>query len=249
MRKLFIVPIVLSSLLLAACSVTANGPSVSIVRGSGNVTTQTRTVSGFSKLSFSGLGDVTITQGENEGLVMGAEDNLISEITSDVRSGTLYIGFKRQNAQDTVIPTKPITFALAVKSLDTIELSGAGQVRSAGLKSSAMTIKLSGAGNITIDQLTADSVSSTISGAGNVTLAGQAPKQDVTSSGLGSYQAPNLSSSTASIKLTGAGSITVWVSETMDATISGAGTINYYGSPAVTKHITGIGVFKPMGNK
>ena len=44
-------------------------PGTMLVVGSGRVATETRAVSNFDAVSLSGVGDLTITQGETEGLV------------------------------------------------------------------------------------------------------------------------------------------------------------------------------------
>lgn len=241
--------LVIPALLLAGCGIYIEGPSgLSVVRGSGNVITETRNVSGFDKLSLSGLGDVSISQGQTESLTIEAEDNIIPEIKTEVRDGTLHIGFKRDKP-DTVIPTKAIRFNLAVKNLVEVRTSGAGNMQMPDLKTDRLAIHLSGAGSCKVERLEAGSVSTNITGAGNVELAGKVTQQDVRLSGLGSYRAGDLASQSASISVSGAGSTTVWVTGSLNVTISGAGSVNYYGSPTVSKTITGVGAVKSLGTK
>ena len=42
---------------------------------------------------------------------------------------------------------------------------------------------------------------------------------------------------------------TVWVVESLDATISGAGNIEYYGDPQVTQQVTGLGAISAKKEK
>ena len=71
--------------MLVACSVTT---------GSGNVVSESRNVSGFTKIDLSGAGEVTIDQNGTEALTIEAEDNLMSKVTSEVGDGTLRLGEK-----------------------------------------------------------------------------------------------------------------------------------------------------------
>jgi hypothetical protein len=222
---------------------------MSVVRGSGVVTTQSRSVSGFNALVLSGLGDITIVQGQSESLTIEAEDNIIPQINIEVSGGTLRIGFSRDKWQDVIIPTKPVKFNLTVKDLSSIESSGAGQIQADALKTSKLTVRLTGAGAIKLAKIEATSVTANLSGAGNIELAGSVTQQTTTLSGLGSYRAGDLGSDSAKITLSGAGSATIWARASLDVTISGAGSVNYYGSPSVSKTITGIGAVKGLGDK
>ena len=66
----------LAVLPLCACNFTA-------VRGSGNVVTQERQVSGFDSVALSGVGEVFITQGDKESLTVETDDNLMRYIQTE----------------------------------------------------------------------------------------------------------------------------------------------------------------------
>lgn len=249
MRKIIIVLALVTALFTAACSVTVDGTSVAVVRGSGVVVTETRQVSGFNALTFAGLGEIVITQGPTESLTIEAEDNIVPQIKTDVRNGTLRIGFNRDKWQDWVAPTKPIKFILSVKDLTTIESSGLGSIQTAAFKTNKLKLVISGAGNIKIAGLDTTSISTSINGTGSIELAGKATEQTSTLSGIGSYQAGDLATQQADINVSGAGSATVWTAEALNVSISGAGSVNYYGNPTVKKSITGLGAVKGLGGK
>lgn len=58
----------LSILLLLAIMLTVVGCNAGIVRGSGDLVSETRLVSGFDSIDLSGVGEVIITQGGSESL-------------------------------------------------------------------------------------------------------------------------------------------------------------------------------------
>jgi len=239
-------PIILSILLLtqllSACGIRA-------VNGSGTIITESRPVSDFTAVDFSGFGELTIVQGETEALTIETDDNLLPYLKTTVSRGTLTIGFDDGIWLPIIRPTASIRYQLTVKTLTALELSGAGTVEAVQLTADMLTLTESGAGQITIDQLTATDVTVDMSGAGTMELAGQVSQQSVELSGLGDYQAGDLVSETATVTLSGAGEATVWVTEQLDAEISGAGTIRYYGSPQTNTESSGIGKVESLGDK
>ena len=195
--------------LLAACSIT---------KGSGQVTTETRQVAGFTKVELSGTGELTIEKTGTESLTISAEDNILPLLTSEVSGDTLVLGTK-PNAE--IVPSKPITYSLTVKDLTGLSISGAGSVRAS--------------------DLTTNSLSSKISGSGTITASGTVGAQDLDISGSGGYRAEQLTSRSVKARISGSGNASVLVSDTLDVTISGSGTLTYSGDPKVTEEISGSG--------
>ena len=237
-----VISVLLIALLTSACE-------INMVSGSGKVVTENRQVSGFNSVTFTGLGDLTITQGANEGLTIEAEDNIMPRITTTVSNGDLTIGFESENWQDLVRPTRPVKFDLKVRSLSQIDLQGLGSVTMPSWQADAATIKVGGAGGIKINKLIAGNLTITMTGAGNVDLAGKVTSQTINLRGLGNYSGGDLDSQQTTVNLTGAGGAEVWARSDLNVKISGAGSVSYYGSPAVTKSITGLGVLNSQGNK
>jgi hypothetical protein len=229
----------LAVLPLCACNFTA-------VRGSGNVVTQERQVSGFDSVALSGVGEVFITQGDAESLTVETDDNLMRYIETEVRNGTLEL----RSADNTIpIPSQSITFRVSVVNLTGLDSSGAGSFQINGLDTDRLKVTLSGAGDIGINSLKATDLEIQSSGAGNIQAAGAVETQEIDLSGLGNYNAPDLESRTASVHMSGAGNAVVWALDTLDVGISGAGNVEYFGSPQVTQDISGAGKVTSQGNK
>jgi len=261
MNKRLILVLGVLVLLVSAC-----GP---VIRGSGHSVEESREVSGFDRVSLSGLGELIITQGAEESLTIEAEDNLVRYIETEVRSGTLHIDFPDEPRRVNVIPTDPVRFYLTVKQLSGLSMSGAGRIGASSLKvddvqisisgagdvdlgsltAKELDIRVSGAGDIDIDALEADELTLRLSGAGDVDIAGQVKAQQASLSGLGSYGAGDLESQTAKITISGAGGAKVHVTEELDVRISGAGSVKYYGNPTVSKDISGLGKVSALGER
>lgn len=238
---LFILPLI--ALVMMACNL---GINIQAVRGSGTLKTEERSVSGFDRISLSGMGDLNVVQGDEEKLTIEAEDNLLQYITTEVRGSELQIGIKDGT---NILPTRGIHFELRVKNLSAVSVSGAGNLKMDSLKSNDLDLTVSGAGNVDIKNLDVTGVNVKSSGTGNFTLAGKTQTQNITISGAGNYRAGDLESNIADLSVSGAGNSTLWVKEKLTVKISGFGRVEYYGDPTVTQDISGGGSVKSLGNK
>lgn len=239
---ILVISVLLIALLTSACE-------INMVTGSGKLVTENRQVSGFTSVTFAGLGELNITQGANEGLTIEAEDNIMPHITTEVTDGNLYIGFDSENWQNVVRPTRTIKFDLMVRNLNQLDLQGLGGVTVNSMRGDAVTVKVGGAGGIKIDSLVADALTVNMTGAGNVDLSGKVNTQTINLSGLGNYAGGDLDSQSATVNLTGAGGAEVWARGDLTVKISGAGSVSYYGSPTISKTVSGLGVLNSLGNK
>jgi len=241
-RKTVLLVIMVIPLLISACI-------FSVVRGSGEIDSEERSVSSFNKVELNGVGTLYITQGDEEKLKVEAERNILPHIESKVRGNTLIIGFEDDKWTQVVQPTEPIKYFLTLKEVSNIELSGAGRVVSEHLEASELRITSSGAGDIEIDTLTADNLIVKLSGAGNCNISGQVIDQRITISGAGNYSAESLQTEITSIHVSGMGTSELWATEELDIEISGAGNVRYYGNPHVTQEISGAGNIRSLGDR
>jgi hypothetical protein len=213
-------------LAISACNVTTPGGTV--IRGSGNVTTEDRAVSGFTEVLLAGAGDLSIEVTGSESLSIEAEDNLLPKITTVVSNNRLTIGAEENI---TFAPTKPVKYRLTVKDLKQLDVSGAG--------------------NITVGDLNGGTFKMNVSGAGNITPTGSIDTLDLVMSGAGNFGGENLACTHAKVNVSGVGNATVKVSDTLDARLSGVGSVFYIGNPQVTKEVSGLGTVeqRSQGNQ
>lgn len=208
----------LVTLLLAAMMSGCLPGTFNLVRGSGNVKTEQRTVSGFNEVELTGSGNLTIQQTGTEALTIEAEDNLLPLLTSDVAGGKLTLGAKPNTSYS---PTKGVTYRLTVKDLRAVGVSSSGSVEGVNLKLGDLRIR--------------------ISGSGNVRLAGTADTQNIDISGSGNYNGEGLDSRDVVIVVSSSGNATVKANGKLDARVSGSGEVIYIGNPTVTQNVTGSG--------
>lgn len=231
--------------MLTACRL----PFLRVTRGSGEVVTETRIISDFSKLQLDGVGQLIITQGSSESLEIQAEDNILEQLTSEVQGDTLVLGFEEGSWRSQIIPTKTIIFTLSVVDLTEITLNGAGHLNLSALETSSLKLEINGAGEIQIEELNADQLVVNISGAGSISISGEVTSQDITIDGAGSYHVEDLLSQSALVEIAGLGSGKVWAEQMLTISIDGGGSVEYYGSPTISQDVSGIGDIQHMGDK
>ena len=212
------------------------------VRGSGNVVTEERPVSGFDRVTVSGAGQLTVTQGDTESLTIQTDDNLLPYIQSEVRGGQLSIG--PQNVS--MSPSRTIRYQLQVKTLRELHLSGSMQAEAPALRTDRLQVAISGSGRVTISQLQTGTFSTHVSGSGDISAAGQAESQTIHITGSGNHHARDLQCARAEVHISGSGNAAVWVSDSLTVHVSGSGHIQYRGRPAVESHVSGSGGVRPM---
>lgn len=217
-------------------------------RGSGNVVTETREVSGFRAVEIDYPAQVYITQGSTESLEIEAEDNLLPNLKTEVRNGRLDIFYRREDGKH-VNPTETVKITVVVRDLEDVEFNSAGELFIEGIESDSLDVSLSGAGNVELDEIQVNALDLSLSGAGSATASGRADSLDLTISGFGDFEGEDLHSQEARVDISGAGSATVWVDDDLDAQVSGAGSIGYYGSASVNRRISGVGGVNHLGDK
>ena len=137
------------------------------VRGSGDVVREKRRVSDFDKVALTGIGKVILTQGESESLTVETDDNILPYVETEVRGGTLVLGFNERARLRSFDPTE-LTFHLQVREIYELDVSGAGSLDASSLRADQLKVHLSGAGHIVVDSLVAEGLVVRLSGAGAV---------------------------------------------------------------------------------
>jgi hypothetical protein len=168
-------------------------------------------------------------------------------VTTRVEDGVLRIGLEAgswwQRLTDAM---RKVRYELSMREITGITLSGAGTIEASGVSTDRLDLDVSGAGKLLLNGLSATELTVVVSGAGSCEVSGRVEEQDVRITGAGGYKSPELASCCAKALLSGTGSITVNVSDTLDATISGAGSIKYHGEPTVFQRITGVGSIRGL---
>jgi hypothetical protein len=273
-RRAVVPVLVLSVLVMSACCSfragavafgqgRADGRRTKTVVGSGRLRTEARMVRGVHALRLVAPVSVHVVQGDKESLRIQADDNILPLITTECENGVLVVGL-RQDLANTVRPTRPIKLNLVVRELSEIDIPGAGEVESPGLRAKAFSVSIAGSGSVKLNvgaeqtridipgsgavtmKLNSAETRVGIPGSGNCQLAGMTDRLWVEIGSSGKCAAAGLASREAHVSVSGSGEVEVFAHKTLDASITGAGSILYAGEATVTSRVTGIGTIGPL---
>lgn len=205
-----------------------------------------REVSGFDQVHMEGSGTISLTQGEQDSLVIEAQEDLLPRIKSEVRDGRLVLGLKHWYDYLIMIGYQPIHYHVTMRQVHGVSISGSCKLESGRLQTDRLVIKISGAGNLSIPDVTTGSLEIRVSGSGKAVLAGAAERLSVDISGSGDLHAEDLPCQEAQLRISGSGSIRANVSSRMEVRISGSGDVRYKGQPNIEPHISGSGNIRPL---
>ena len=177
------------------------------VKGSGNLASDVRGLSGFKAIDVGGVFQVEITAQKDFSVEVEADDNLLPFIKTEVRNGVLNIETERK-----LSPANPIRIRIAAPDITNLEISGVANVTVNDLKNSEFKLDASGASKIKIS--------------------GETAKLNVDVSGATKIDAENLKAVDADVKASGASRVTVNVTGDLLSDASGASKILYTGNPA-----------------
>lgn len=190
------------------------------IKGSGNLKTETRNVSGFKKVEAQNALNVIIDAGKDFSMQLEADDNLLPLIKTEVSGDKLTISIK-----DSISSSRKPTIKISMPELAALDVSGA----SSGEVSNVKT----------------DSLELAASGASQIKIVGEANKLKSDASGASGIDAEGLKVTDADVRASGASNSTVTVANELKADASGASTIYYTGEPkTVTPKSSGVSSVK-----
>lgn len=230
MKRQGVLILTIVALVISALACTIGGGAV---RGSGEVVEEEREVSGITGVTLATVGNLYVEEGDEETLRIEAEDNLIPHFETDVEDGMLTISTE----SDVILgPTAPVNFHLTVLELDTVALSGSGDIEVPSLNAEMLIVSVIGSGDINISDLNTDVLEVRIPGSGDLRVSdGSVSEQLITIAGSGRYQARDLQSIEADVSISGSGSVTIRVRDSLEVSISGSGSVRYAGSPTLDR--------------
>ena len=230
MKKIVTLAIAITLVLLQiACRISGlNIDTRNVIQGSGKVVEEVRPLKSVNQVTLATLGNLQIKIGEEESLVIRADENIISEIRSDVDpQGMLTIEIAPNVG---INPISEISYVLTVKALKGIHLTSLGSAEAGTLKGADFALSVLGSGslkieeldvdgpveltlaslgNATIDRLSATKLLAEVNSSGTANISGEVDQAEISVSSLGSFEGSALqiqSSEPAQVKLTTSGS-------------------------------------------
>lgn len=206
---------------------------------------ETRKVDAFDYVSLGISGDLVITQGNSNSLVLEGDADDLENIETYVKDGKLKIRTESNswfgNDMDKV------KIYVTVVNFRGASVSGSGYLtNSNNLKGEDLSLSVSGSGKIEL-YVESKTLDTHISGSGRIILDGKTDGMELHISGSGGINAIDLEANRIEAHISGSGSAKVNVKEEIDAHISGSGSIRYQGNPAkIREKVSGSGSVKSL---
>ncbi|HEX7844832.1 MAG TPA: head GIN domain-containing protein [Chitinophagaceae bacterium] len=209
------------------------------VRGNGNITTETRDVSGYNSIDVSGNIDVYVRNDSTQSVKVVTDQNLQEFLTIREEGGILRI-YPRNGYN--LKSSSAIKVYVSGSDFRRFEASGACDIFSEGLVSSngSVDIDLSGSCDAKLE-LRSPKITADISGAGSVTLKGETKDLAVDGTGSSSFKCLELRAENVEVAITGSGSAEIFASVKLDVDVTGSGSVKYMGNAAVSQSVSGSG--------
>lgn len=217
-------------LIIALVTVTATSCQFDIqlgsVSGNGNVTTEERAVSDFDGVRGSAGIDVYLEEGDENKVVVEADENLMDIITTEVVNGKLKI-----RAEKSIRRAKSNKVYVTYTNLNTIEASsGADVIGNSVIKSETLSLSSSSGADLEVEILAKEVYADCSSGA-DLKVSGKATSLRANASSGSDIKAKDLLVVTCTADASSGADITVNVKDRLNGNASSGGDIKYYGNP------------------
>jgi hypothetical protein len=188
------------------------------LQGGGTVDSFPLELAQFDRVKMKGPVNLRITQGSEQTVTVDAESEIFNELTYDVSSNRLDIGFEGNvNCFETSFG---VWVNITLPDLEQVEASGSSEIISNG--------------DIDLDRLEVD-----ISGSGELRLTGTVDEMIIDASGSIVVRNFDLVTTSTFIDISGSGDLEVNCTDLLDIKVSGSATIKYRGNPQIVQNISG----------
>lgn len=176
------------------------------IQGSGTSKTEKRTVTGFKRIEAGGAVNLEVSTQNDFSVEVQADDNLLSNIKTEVSGDTLKI-----YSEDQISPKTKVSVKISMPAIEGLDVSGASDGVVSNARTDLLELKASGASKIKID--------------------GQVNNLKADASGASTIDAESLRAENAEVEASGASKATVAAINDLDVSASGASKITYVGEP------------------
>ncbi|TDE04679.1 head GIN domain-containing protein [Flavobacterium hiemivividum] len=227
--------IALTALLLTSCNHSINIKSIT---GSGNVTTENRTVSSdFTSIEVSNAIDLIIEQSDKTEITVEADDNLQKSITTKVENGVLIVACDYNSFIN--IESKKVTVKMPV--IEALRASSASSINSVNtLKGANISLRTSSAASMNLN-IASDNIDCKSSSGSSISIEGMALSLKTTASSGSDINANDLLANEVNAVASSGATINVHPIVSLKAKASSGSNINYNTAPKTVEKRTSSG--------
>jgi hypothetical protein len=185
------------------------------IYGSGNIVKERRAIQECAGVLIKSTCDVILAQGDEQSIVVEADDNIIDEVFTRKENGILAVGLN-----DGEYSRIKVKVYVTLRSVQKLVIDGAGNISAT-------------------EPFYSDNLMVVINGAGNIMINGDGNYLNCTVNGAGNIQADQYASKKVDAIVNGAGNCFVNATNELTASVYGVGSIYYYGNPPSLKTFVG----------
>lgn len=213
--------------LLAATTTSCMGDwSFGQVNGNGDVVVDERNVGSFDGVKGSAGLDVYLTEGDEEKVVVEADENLQEIITTEVVGGVLKV-----SAEKSIGRAKAKKVHVTYRKLSSVAASsGADVIGNSLIEAESISLDSSSGADLEVEVVAREVFLECSSGA-DIKVSGRTDNLVASASSGSDIKARDLESRTCSANASSGADITVNVRERLNGKASSGGDIKYYGDP------------------
>lgn len=203
--------------------------------------TETRNVTGFTKVGFGVAGDLFIKIGPEYKLTIEGDRRVLEDIETTVSGDRLNI---RKESWRINFNDEKVTINITMPELQGLGVSGSGKAQIMdNVKSDELSLSVSGSGKIITSDLEVDRFNCGISGSGDVILgsAGSIDNGEISISGSGGFSGEEVEIDHLEVSISGSGNCRCRAGDSLEARVSGSGNVTYLGNPKVDARVSGSG--------
>lgn len=203
------------------------------IEGEGSVIRKEITISDFSGVDLAGVGNVIITQGDVQEVIIESQSNIIERLKTNVYNDVWIIELEKG-----CYKKFDLNIYVTLPNLNEAVLSGSGNISVNNFYNQPfLELNIPGSGNIELDEFNSpESISININGSGNITfnsLSSSCNNLNIDVGGSGNIKASGLLANNCNIDITGSTTCEISVNNSLDVTSSGSGTVYYKGAPDI----------------
>ena len=211
-----------------------------VVYGSGNLIEQQVTISSFDKIEIISSAAVNLTQANTQSVVLIADDNIINDISTEVRNNTLIIKYKYDNINYRHTST---TLNITLPAINNINVTGSSRFAISNFNDlSNLTVKNTGSMDMLFSNFTnLNEFHLKNTGSLKFRANGTIQKFFISNSGSQKISCFDFITNKCTISNSGSGRIEVFCNDSLNITNTGSIDIYYKGHPSLIIHDTGSG--------
>lgn len=220
--------LICSSLILSGCYKLDSWPAVS---GDGPMVRNTYQMGYFDGVQVDVNAFVEVSQGSETSVEILGQENILDILDVRIVNNVLIISFDVN-----VWKYEKLQIDIEVPDLNLVSSMGSADIfMITPLVTENLNIDIFGSGTTVIPELSASKLISRIHGSGNIEVGGSVETLQVNINGSGNFYAFDLFATKVRIDIFGSGNGSIFVSNSLDASIHGSGSVFFKGNPQVSK--------------